>query len=188
MRPGRSYHRGAGMHDPNGSAILRQYELPERRAPAPSKASLSVHSQQLGGVAAEDRDLVVVGARRGGEHMVDRMPLPRNGMVGAEHALARADLGNEMAQRLSRDHQGIEMELIEIFGRLLLEMDVRVAVLRRHEAGVIVARRVGWQIAAAMRRDDLEIGKLVERSFEDQVLERKRGLERIADRVGEPAI
>src|SRR5882757_244713 len=39
-----------------------------------------------------------------------------------------------------------------------------------------------------MRGDDLEPGKAIERSLEDQVGERDRGLERIADRVAEPAI
>src|SRR5579883_1896926 len=149
---------------------------------------LRIHPQQLGGIAAEDRDLVVVAERRGGEDMVDGMLLPRNRMVGAEHDLARADLGDEVAQCLGREHQRVIVELVEIFGGLLLEMDVRIAVLRRDEAGVIVTRRIRRQVAAAVRRDDLETGEFVERAFEDQVLERQRRLERIADGVRQPAV
>src|SRR5437588_12763645 len=39
-----------------------------------------------------------------------------------------------------------------------------------------------------MRRDDLEPGKSVERALEDEVLQRDRGVKRIADRVREPAV
>ena len=39
-----------------------------------------------------------------------------------------------------------------------------------------------------MRRDDLEPGKFVERALEDEVLQRDRGVERIADSVREPAV
>jgi hypothetical protein len=34
-----------------------------------------------------------------------------------------------MAKRLRREDQGVEVELIEIFGWLLLQLDVRIAVL-----------------------------------------------------------
>ena len=146
------------------------------------------HPEQPRRVAAEDRGLVLVAERRGGEHVVDRMLLPRDRMVGAEHDLARADLRDEMTKRFGREHQRVEIELIEIFGRLLLQLDVGIAVLRRDEAGVIGARRVGRQISAAVRRDDLEARKFVERALEDQVLQRDRGVERIADGVREPAV
>ena len=47
---------------------------------------------------------------------------------------------------------------------------------------------VGGQVAAAVRGDHLEPGKLVERALEDQVRQRDRGVERIADGVAEPAV
>jgi hypothetical protein len=80
------------------------------------------------------------------------------------------------------------MELVEIFGRLLLQLDVGIAVLRRHEAGMIRARRVGAEIAAAMGREDLQAGEAVQGPFEDQVLQGKGGIERVADGVRKPAI
>src|SRR6476469_3545727 len=39
-----------------------------------------------------------------------------------------------------------------------------------------------------MRGDDLQAGKAVERPLEDQVLQGNRGVERIADRIRQPAI
>src|SRR5262245_26019342 len=95
-----------------------------------TKRPLDFHAEQTRGVAAEDRRLVLVAERRGGEDVVHRMLLPGDRMIGAEHDLARADLRHEMAQRLGREHQRVEMELVEIFGRLLLELDVGIAVFR----------------------------------------------------------
>jgi hypothetical protein len=109
-------------------------------------------------------------------------------MVAAEHDLARADLRHQVAQPFGREHQGIEIELVEIFGRLLLQLDLGIAVRRRDEAGMVGARRVGGKIAAAVCRDDLEAGEAIERAFEDQVLQGNGGVERIADRVRQPAV
>ena len=53
---------------------------------------------------------------------------------------------------------------------------------------MVAARGIGAEIAAAMRGDDLQSGKAIERAFEDQVLQGDRGVERIADRVRQPAI
>src|SRR5260221_8339775 len=103
------------------------------------------------------------------------MFLPRDRMVRAEHDLAGADLSDEMAECLGSKHQGVEEKLIEIFRGLLLQLYFRVAVLRRDETGVVRTRRVGWQIAAAMRRDDLQAWIFVERALEDEVLQRDRG-------------
>ena len=61
--------------------------------------------------------------------MVDRMLLPGDRVVAAEHHLADPDLRHQMAKRLRREDQGVEVELIEIFGWLLLLLDVRIAVL-----------------------------------------------------------
>src|SRR3982074_941702 len=150
--------------------------------------SLHLHAEKTRRVAAQDRGLVLIAERAGGEDVVHRMLLPGDWMVAAEHPLAGAHLGHEVAQALRGEDQRVEIKLVEIFGRLLLELDLRVAVLRRHEAGVVGARRVGGEIAAAMRRADLEGRKAIERAFEDQVLQRDRGVERIADGVRQPAI
>src|SRR5205085_4363537 len=49
------------------------------------------------------------------------------------------------------------------------------------------ARRVGGQVAAAVRGADLQAREAVERALEDEVRERDRGLERVADGVIQPA-
>src|SRR5262249_9168157 len=56
------------------------------------------------------------------------------------------------------------------------------------DAGVVGAPRVGREIPAAVRRNDLEAGEPVERALEYQMLERDRGLERIADQVPQKAV
>ena len=105
-------------------------------------------------IAQEGAAFGVAQARRV-EDVIDRYFRPRERIVGAHHDLARAHLMGKVLQRLRREHQRIEVELVEVFGRLLLQLDVGIAVLRRHEAGVVGARRVGAEVAAAMRRDDL---------------------------------
>src|SRR5260221_4915356 len=72
--------------------------------------------------------------------------------------------------------------------RLLLELNVQVTILRRDEAGMVATRRVGAEIAAAVRGDDLQAGEAIERALEDQMLQGDRRIERIADGVREPAV
>src|SRR5690242_8282784 len=155
---------------------------------SPSARHLSVEPQEPRGVAAEDGDLLVVAERRGGEHVIDGMALPRIGIVAAEHDLARAHLGDEMAELLGGEDERIEMEALQVLARSLCERDVLVAEPLADIAGVIRSRGVGGKIAAAVGRENLEAGKAVERALEDQVLERDRRLERVADGIGEPAI
>src|SRR3981081_2127699 len=118
-------------------------------------------------------------------------------MVAAEHDLACADLRHQVAQRLGSEYQRVEIELVQIFGRLLLQLDVRVAILRRDEAGVVGARRVGAEISAAMRgggathcgatRDrGVVAGKGSERPFEYKVVGRVGGGEGFAGGLREP--
>ena len=87
--------------------------------------------------------------------MIDRLQLPGIGIVAAQHDLAGADLGREMADRLGREDQRVEIELLQVLGRLLLQFDLGIAVLRRDETGVVRARSIGREIAAAMRSNDL---------------------------------
>ena len=88
-------------------------------------------------------------------------------MIAAEHDLADADLSGQMPQRFGAEDQRVEIELLQIFGRFLLQLDVRVAARRIGEAGVVGAVGIGRQIPAAMRREDLQARKAVERSLKD---------------------
>jgi hypothetical protein len=47
------------------------------------------------------------------------MQLPGIGIIAAQHDLTGADLGHQMADRLGREDQRIEIDLLEIFRRLL---------------------------------------------------------------------
>ncbi len=74
-----------------------------------------------------------------------------------------------MADRLRREDQGIEIDLLEILGRRFRELDVGVAALGPDQAGMVRAIGVRGQVAAAMGSDPLQSRKAVERSLEDQV-------------------
>jgi hypothetical protein len=97
---------------------------PIARPILPLKPDLRLHPEQARRVEAEDRRLLLIAQRRGGEDVVHRMLLPRDRMVGAEHDLARAHLRHEVTQRLGGEYQGIEIELIEVFARLLLQLQL----------------------------------------------------------------
>src|SRR4051812_32142542 len=57
--------------------------------------------------------------------------------------------------------------------------------IRARAPGMIDAARIGAEIAAAMHRENLQVRMALEHAVEDQVVQRDRGLERIADRVAE---
>src|SRR6266404_8814824 len=108
-----------------------------RARTTPPDELLTIHPEQARRVATEDRYLLVIGQSRRGEDVVHRMRLPRDRMVAAKHDLARANLRHEVAERLGGEHKGIEIELVEVFARLLLQFDLGIAVLRRDETGVV---------------------------------------------------
>src|SRR5215831_17284887 len=115
-------------------------------------ALLALHAEKACRIAAQNGDLVFVAQRRSREYMIDRMLLPRNRMVAADDDLAGTDLRHQVAERFRREYECIEIELFEIVARRLLQLDVRVAILWRDEARMVAARRVGAEIAAAVRR------------------------------------
>jgi hypothetical protein len=92
--------------------------------------------------AAQNCDLLLVGEAGGCEDVVDRMPFPGDRTVGAQHDLAGADLRHQVPESLGREHQGVEIELVQVLGGLLFQRDTCVAVLRRYEAGVVGARGI----------------------------------------------
>src|ERR1700739_546254 len=93
-----------------------------------------------------------------------------------------------MTDRLGREDQGIEIDLLEVFRRLLLERDSGVATLGTDQAGMIRTIGVGREVPAAMRGDHFQSRKTIERALENKMRERDRRLQRIADGIGEPAI
>src|SRR5260370_36144153 len=138
--------------------------------------------------AAEDVGFLLLAERRRSKNVVGGMQLPGIGIVAAEDDRAGADLGHQMADRLGGEDQGVKIDLLEIFRRLLCKLHVRVAALGTDQAGMIRTIGVGGQEAAAMGSNHSEPGKAIERAFENEMRERNRGLQRIADGVEEPAI
>ena len=113
--------------------------------------------------------------------MVHRGARPRERVVGTHHDLAGARLGREVTQRLGGEDDRVVVHLLHVVGRTLLQR-LRLALRERRLHGVR-AVHVGRQVAAAVRRADLEAGELIERALEDQVRERDGRLQRIADGV-----
>src|SRR5262245_15352999 len=95
-----------------------------------------------------------------------------------------------MTEPFRREYHRVVVELLEILRRLLLDRPVGAArTLRRlRRAAAVGARRVGRRIAATMGGDDLHPRELVQRPVEDQVRERDRRLERVADDVPEQPV
>src|SRR6516225_7672304 len=138
--------------------------------------------------APKDVGLFVIAQRCRRKNVVDRLQLPWIGIIAPDHKLRCADLRDQMPDRLGRKDERIEIDLFEIFARLLLQLDVGIAIDRTDQAGVIRTIRVGGQVAATMRGDHLQPGESIERALEDEVRQHDARLCRIADRVGEEAI
>ena len=74
-----------------------------------------------------------------------------------------------MADRFRGEDQGIEIDLLEIFGGRLLELDIGIAAFRPDQTGMVGTIGVRGQEAAAMGGDHLQSRIAIERAFEDQV-------------------
>src|SRR5262249_31189038 len=101
-------------------------------------------------------------------------------MIGPQDDLRRSALRRQVAQSLRREHQRIEVELLQVFGGSLLKRRLA-AILRSEEAPAIGTVGVGGQVSAAVRGADLQPGVAVEHAFENQMGQSDRGLERVAD-------
>src|SRR6188768_3848412 len=152
-----------------------------------SAPALRADPEQLHRVPAENRLLVGVAEEAGVEHEVDaHRPIER--IVSPVHHLTDPGLGHQMSKTvLVEDHRVDEELAPEVLARLLLQ---RLAVGAKRAAAAaerIGPSGVGRQVAAGMRGTDLQARKAIERAFEDQMRQEHGGLERIANRVPEPA-
>src|SRR4051794_37722747 len=85
---------------------------PGRRWPGRrSLAGLRLHPEYAGSIAAENSHLLFIAQGGCGHDRVHRVLLPRIRVVAAEHDLARANLGRQMAQGLRCEYQRVEVEL-----------------------------------------------------------------------------
>src|SRR6266851_778364 len=175
------------------AALTRQHASARTKRPdilimkSTLRAPLRCDAQQLRRRIAQHAGALGTAQAGRREDVVDRGAGPRERIVGAHHDLPRSHHLGQVAQGLRRKHDRIVIELAQVFGGLLLERHRRAAI-REGDADGVRTIRIGRQIAAAVRGADLESREAVERPFVDQMRERERGLERIADRIGEPAI
>src|SRR5580693_9624030 len=96
-------------------------------------AALRAEIEQFCRRAAEDFSLLVVAERCHGEDTVHRMQLPGIGIVAAYHDLAGSDLGHQVPDCLGFEDQRIEIDLLEIFRRRLLELHLGVTAFWSHQ-------------------------------------------------------
>src|SRR5258707_551822 len=83
-----------------------------RCGPRPPPADdASLDTEQLGRRAAQDGDALVVAEARRLQHEVDLGAGPRERIVGPDHDLAGPGLGDQVAQRLGREHDSVEEQL-----------------------------------------------------------------------------
>ena len=137
--------------------------------------------QQLGRVARQDRALV--GLREPGlAHALDRVVDAHvERVVGAEQHPVGADRLDERTQRARGVHERVEPQASQV-RRRQLAASVR---LGPHLPRVVGATEERGQVAAAVRGDDPQVRMPVEHAREDEVRQRDRVLDRLADRVRE---
>ena len=81
-----------------------------------------------------------------------------------------------------REHDGVDVDALEIRRRRLRQAAVAV---RTRAPGVVDAARIGAEIAAAVHGEDFQLRVAFEHAVEDQIMQRDRRLQRIADDVVE---
>ena len=89
---------------------------------------------------------------------------------------------DQMLELALVEHDGVEIELLQIFRRLLLDGDAAILAMR---PGVVEAAPIAGDIAAAMGDADLQFGKTFEIAVEHQLPDAQRGIQRMSDRVRE---
>ncbi len=83
---------------------------------------------------------------------------------------------------MRREHHRVEVDFLEVVRGRLRQPGLTV---RACAPGVIDAARIGAEIAAAVHGKNLQVRMALEHAVEDEVVQRQRGLERVADDVVE---
>jgi hypothetical protein len=141
---------------------------------------LNLDLQQAGGGFSEDRAAISVAESGRLEYLIDGGGAPGKWIVGAEHDLARATLGHKMTHTFWSEDDRIEIRLPQVFRGVFFGA---VARTWRPDAAVIGPPSVGGQIAAGVGCADFQAGEPIEHAVENQVGQKNRGLERIADDI-----
>src|SRR5262245_16132867 len=152
----------------------------------PAVAFSLLNVQEFRRVSPEYRCTLAVVEARSSQNVIHPGGCPRIGMIRSEHNLSRAANGYEMAQRLTRKHERVDIELLQIIRGTLVEL-LR-ALLGEREATMIRPVRIRRKIAAPMSRANLQPRETVQRSFEDQMRQRNGGSQRVSDDIGQNSI
>jgi 2-deoxy-D-gluconate 3-dehydrogenase len=106
---------------------------------------------------------------------VIRIVGPHQDTIGAEHV-------EQIRQLVIAEHDSVEINLTQVGRRWQGQIAVRIL---PGTPRMIDAPGVGRQVAATMHSHELEVRKSCQRSTEDQVVQRQRRLQRIAEHVVE---
>ena len=116
-------------------------------------------------------------------HMADRIVVRHvERIVGAHEDVVGAEHLHEIFELVRREHHRVEIDLLQVFGRRLGQL---VGDVGARAPSVIDAARIAAEIAAAVHGEDLQVRVALQHAVEDQVVQRDRGIERVADHVGE---
>src|SRR5262245_52907570 len=96
-------------------------------------------------------------------------------MIGAEHLRQRLEL-------VRREHHAVDVDALQIVRWGMRQVGMAVG---PRSPGMIDAARISTEVTATMSSQDLQPGMALEHSVEDQIVQRQRGIERIADHVVE---
>src|SRR5689334_24048752 len=103
-------------------------------------------------------------------------------VIAPHYDLRHADRVDEVAQRLRLVHEGVVPDPAQILDRRSRRCRLR---LRAHRVTVVRASTVAREISASVRGDDLKARVTIEHPTEDEMRQRDRRLEGLADDVAQ---
>jgi hypothetical protein len=101
-------------------------------------------------------------------------------IVGAHHNMIGAENLNQRIELLRREHDAVDKNVLEIVRRRMRQISTAIG---PSAPGVIDAVGICTEVSAAVHGKQLQIGVTFEHTVEDQIVERERRLEGIADHV-----
>src|SRR5262249_3233763 len=88
----------------------------------------------------------------------------------------------EFRQLMRCEYDRVEIDFLQIGARWVRQVTVRI---RARPPGMVDPPRIGAQKSAAVNGQDLQAGVALKYAVENQIMQRDRGIERIADHIVE---